>query len=82
MVKNWFKSGLKLVKVCLQLQNKKKTRAETGLWVSPPGRIYTTLQNRLFWTPYGQEFTFSPTVQRGGIILCNHIYFYVATDYT
>jgi hypothetical protein len=29
-------------------KKKKKTRAETGLWVSPPGEIYTTLQNRLF----------------------------------
>jgi hypothetical protein len=48
MVKKWFLSGLKLVKVCLHLQKKKKLTAKTGLWVSPPGGIYTTLQNRLF----------------------------------
>jgi hypothetical protein len=44
MVLKW----LEISKSLFTFTKKKKTRAETGLWVSPPGGIYTTLQNRLF----------------------------------
>jgi hypothetical protein len=49
MVKKLGLMWLKIRKSLFTFTKKKKTTAKTGLWVSPPGGIYTTLQKRLFY---------------------------------